>query len=96
MLMLTNLQRFLIVALGTFLNRRNLLVVLLCIEILLLSVNLNLCAASYYLGDTTGLLMILFVLTSAAAETALGLALCVVYYQYRDTLDIEFINTMRG
>jgi NADH-quinone oxidoreductase subunit K len=94
--MFTNLLLFLIAAFGTFLNRRNLIIMLLCIEIMLLAVTLNLCAASFYLGHLNGLMMILFVLTSAAAETAIGLALCVVYYQYRDTLDVEYINMMRG
>jgi NADH-quinone oxidoreductase subunit K len=94
--MTTNALLFLISALGLFLNRRNLLIMLLCIEIMLLAVNLNLCYSSYYLGDINGLLLVLFVLTSAAAETAIGLALCVVYYKSRSTLDVEFMTLLRG
>ena len=92
--MLTNFILFLIASLGTFLNRSNLIIMLLCVEMMLLAVNLNLCNATYYLGDVHCLLFVLFVLTAAAAETAIGLALCVVYYQYRDTLDVELINMM--
>lgn len=94
--MLVNNILFLIAAGGTFLNRRNLIIMLLCIEILLLAVNLNLCYASRYIGEISGLLLVLFVLTAAAAETAIGLALCVVYYHIRESLDVEILASCRG
>jgi len=93
---ITNLGLFIIGALGTFLNRRNFLIMLLCIEIMLLSVNLNFLTASAALDDITGQLFALWVITAAAAETAIGLALCVLYNRLRATLDVEFMNLLKG
>nr|QYC94378.1 NADH dehydrogenase subunit 4L [Oedogonium sp. 260_circle1_72169] len=93
---ITNTVLFCIGALGTFLNRRNFISMLMCIEIMLLAVNMNFLAASCYLDDITGQLMALFVMTVAAAETAIGLALCVIYHRLRATLDVEFINLLKG
>nr|ALF99711.1 NADH dehydrogenase subunit 4L [Sphaeropleales sp. YC001] len=83
-------------ALGTFLNRRNFLIMILCIEVMLLSVNLVFLNASVSVDDVNGQLMALWVLTAAAAETALGLALCVLYFRLRSTLDVELISLMKG
>lgn len=87
---------FIIGALGVFLNRRNMISMILALELILLSVNLNFLAASSALDDTTGQLFALWIITAAAAETAIGLALCVLYSRLRQTLDVEFINLMKG
>ena len=93
---ITHLGLFIIGALGTFLNRRNFLIMLMCIEIMLLSVNLNFLTASAALDDVIGQLFALWVITAAAAEAAIGLALCVLYNRLRATLDVEFICLMKG
>lgn len=92
----TNFVIFIMGALGTFLNRRNFIIMLLCIELMLLSANLIFLNASVGLDDINGQLMALLVMTAAAAETAIGLALCVLHYRLRGTLDVEFINLMKG
>ncbi len=81
---------------GIFLNRKNIIVMLMSIELMLLAVNLNLLVFSVYLDDLIGQIFALLVLTVAAAESAIGLALLVVYYRVRGTLSVEFINLMRG
>ena len=83
-------------ALGTFQNRRNFLIMLLCIEVMLLSVNLVFQTGSVTVDDQNGQLLALWVLTAAAAETALGQALCVLYFRLRSTLDVEQISLMKG
>lgn len=83
-------------ALGTFQNRRNFLIMLLCIEVMLLSVNLVFQTASVSIDDLNGQQMALWVLTAAAAETAQGQALCVQYFRLRSTLDVEQISLMKG
>ena len=93
---LSNVVVFVMGALGTFLNRRNFITIILCIELMLLSANLIFLNASVGLDDINGQLLALLVLTAAAAETALGLALCVLHYRVRGTLDVEFINLMKG
>jgi len=93
---LTIIVLFVIGAFGTFLNRRNFITMLMCIEIMLLAVNMNLFIASSILDDIAGVLLALFVMTVAAAETAIGLALCVIYHRLRSTLDVEFINLLKG
>ena len=95
-LLLTHLGLFIIGALGTFLNRRNFLIMLMSIEIMLLAVNLNFLTASVAIDDVIGQLFALWVMTAAAAETAIGLALCVLYNRLRATLDVEFICLMKG
>lgn len=96
MFMLTSLVLFAMGAVGTFLNRRNFIIMLMCIEVMLLATNLVFLTASVALDDLTGQLLALWVMTAAAAETALGLALCVLHYRLRSTLDVELINLMKG
>ena len=81
---------------GIFLNRKNIIVMLMSIELMLLAVNLNFLLFSVYLDDLIGQMFALLVLTVAAAESAIGLALLVVYYRVRGTISVEFINLMRG
>ena len=81
---------------GIFLNRKNLLVILMCIELLLLAVNINLVSFSIFLNDLNGQIFNLFILTVAAAETAIGLAIIVVYYRNSGSIRVEDINTLKG
>ncbi len=87
---------FVIGVLGIFLNRRNVILMLMCIELLLLSVNINLVAFSAFLGDLTGQVFAMFVLTVAAAEAAIGLAILVIYFRNRGTIAVDDINQMKG
>ncbi len=82
--------------LGIFLNRKNVIVILMSIELMLLAVNINLVAFSAYLGDLTGQAFALFILTVAAAEAAIGLAIIVVYFRNRGSIAVEDINLMKG
>ena len=82
--------------LGIFLNRKNVIVILMSIELMLLAVNINFVAFSSYLGDLVGQVFALFVLTVAAAEAAIGLAIVVVYYRNRGSIAVEDINMMKG
>jgi NADH-quinone oxidoreductase subunit K len=81
---------------GIFLNRKNVIIILMSIELMLLAVNINLVAFSTYLHDLTGQIFALFVLTVAAGETAIGLALLVTYYRNRGSIAVEDINLMKG
>ena len=81
---------------GIFLNRKNVIIILLSIEMMLLAVNINLIAFSTHLGDLTGQVFAMFVLTVAAAEAAIGLAILVVYFRNRGTIEVEDINVMKG
>lgn len=81
---------------GIFLNRRNVIVILMSIELMLLAVNINLVAFSSYLGDLTGQIFALLVLTVAAGEAAIGLAILVVYFRNRGTISVEDVSSMRG
>jgi len=81
---------------GIFLNRKNVIIILMSIELMLLAVNINLVAFSSYLGDLVGQVFALFVLTVAAAEAAVGLAILVVYFRNRGNIDVENINLMKG
>ncbi len=81
---------------GIFLNRKNVIVILMSVELMLLAVNLNLVAFSATLGDLTGQVFAMFVLTVAAAEAAIGLAIVVVYFRNRGSIAVEDINTMKG
>ena len=81
---------------GIFMNRKNILVMLISIELMLLAVNMNFLVFSVYLDDVLGQVFALFVLTVAAAESAIGLALLVVYYRIRGTIQVEYINLIRG
>ncbi len=82
--------------LGIFLNRKNVIIILMSIELILLSVNLNLVAFSQHLGDLTGQVFALFVLTVAAAEAAIGLAILVVFFRNRGSIAVEDVNMMKG
>jgi NADH-quinone oxidoreductase subunit K len=94
--LISSVLLFTIGAVGTFLNRRSMLTMLLCIELMLLAVNSVFLTASVHLNDIGGQLMFLLVLTAAATETSLGLALCVLHYRLRKTLDVEFVNLLKG
>jgi NADH-quinone oxidoreductase subunit K len=81
---------------GIFLNRKNVIVTLMSIELILLAVNINFVAFSTHLGDITGQVFALLVLTVAAAEAAIGLAILVVFYRNRGSIAVEDVNVMRG
>ena len=81
---------------GIFLNRKNVIIILMSIELILLSVNINFIAFSAHLGDLVGQVFAMFVLTVAAAEAAIGLAILVVYFRNRGTIAVEDINMMKG
>ncbi len=81
---------------GIFLNRKNVITILMSIELMLLSVNINFVAFSVYLHDLVGQVFAMFILTVAAAEAAIGLAILVVYHRNRGTIAVEDINTMKG
>ena len=81
---------------GIFLNRKNVIIILMSIELMLLAINLNFVAFSAYLGDLAGQVFAMFVLTVAAAEAAIGLAIRVVYFRNRGSIEVEDINLMRG
>ena len=81
---------------GIFLNRKNVIVILMSIELILLAVNLNLVAFSSHLNDITGQVFALLILTVAAAEAAIGLAILVVFYRNRGSIAVEDINVMKG
>ena len=102
--MLIDQSKFLFVAISLFfiglcgimLNRKNIILMLMSIELMLLAVNFNLIVFSTFLDDIVGQIFALFVLTVAAAESAIGLAILVVYYRVRGTIAVERVQTMRG
>ena len=81
---------------GIFINRKNVIILLMCIELMFLSVNMNFIAFSHFLGDIGGQVFVFFILTVAAAECAIGLAILVVYYRNRGSIDVEDISMMKG
>ncbi|MGL4636062.1 MAG: NADH-quinone oxidoreductase subunit NuoK [Beijerinckiaceae bacterium] len=81
---------------GIFVNRKNIIVILMSVELILLAVNINLVAFSTHLGDITGQVFALFILTVAAAEAAIGLAILVVYFRNRGTIAVDDANMMKG
>jgi NADH-quinone oxidoreductase subunit K len=81
---------------GIFLNRKNVIVILMCVELMLLAVNINLVAFSVFQGNVVGQVFAMLVLTVAAAEAAIGLAILVVYFRIRGTIAVEDINEMKG
>ena len=87
---------FTIGVLGIFLNRKNIILMLMAIELILLSVNINLVAFSAYLGDLVGQVFAIIVLTVAAAEAAIGLAIVVAYFRNRGTIDVAEIDLLKG
>jgi NADH-quinone oxidoreductase subunit K len=87
---------FLVGVWGIFFNRKNILIMLMSIELMLLAVNLNFLIFSTYLDDLSGQLFSLLILTVAAAESSIGLALLVIYYRTRGTIAIEYMNLLKG
>ena len=87
---------FALSVIGIFLNRRNLIVLLMCIELMLLAVNMNFVAFSYYLGDMNGQVFVFFILTVAAAESAIGLAILVLLFRNKDGISVDDLNTLKG
>ena len=81
---------------GIFLNRKNVIIILMSVELMLLAVNINLVAFSSHLGDLVGQVFTMFVLTVAAAEAAIGLAILVCFFRNRGTIDVEDVNVMKG
>ena len=81
---------------GIFLNRKNVIIILMSVELILLSVNINLVAFSSFLGDMVGQVFAMFILTVAAAEAAIGLAILVVYFRNRGSIEVEDLNVMKG
>ncbi|SNS41513.1 NADH dehydrogenase subunit K [Azospirillum sp. RU38E] len=81
---------------GIFLNRKNVIIILMSVEMILLAVNINLVSFSVYLNDLVGQIFTMFILTVAAAEAAIGLAILVVYFRNRGTIAVEDINMMKG
>jgi len=81
---------------GIFINRKNVIVLLLCIELMLLAVNVNFVSFSRFLGDAHGQVFVFFILTVAAAETAIGLAILVVMFRNRGTINVDQIDQMKG
>jgi NADH-quinone oxidoreductase subunit K len=87
---------FAISVVGIFLNRKNLIVLLMAIELMLLAVNLNFIAFAHYLGDMAGEVFVFFILTVAAAESAIGLAILVVLFRNRASINVEQLDTLKG
>jgi NADH-quinone oxidoreductase subunit K len=87
---------FFVGMLGLVLNRKNILIILMSVELMLLSVNMNFIVFSVHLDDILGQIFALFVLTIAAGESAIGLAILVIYYRVRGTIAVERVQTMRG
>lgn len=87
---------FCIAVAGIFINRKNLILLLMCIELLLLSVNINFVGFSRHLGDASGQIFVFFILTVAAAEAAIGLAILVTLFRNRRTIDVADIDTLKG
>ena len=81
---------------GIFLNRKNLVILLMAIELMLLAVNLNFIAFSHYLGDIAGQVFVFFILTVAAAESAIGLAILVVVFRNHQTINVEDLSSLKG
>ena len=81
---------------GIFLNRKNVIILLMCIELMLLAVNMNFVAFSHFLGDTSGQVFVFFILTVAAAEAAIGLAILVVLFRNRRTINVDDLDSLKG
>lgn len=94
--LLVSMILFLLGLSGIFLNRKNIIILLMSIELMLLSINFNFIIFSVFLDDILGQLFALLILTVAAAESAIGLAILVIYYRVRGTIAIEFIDLMKG
>ena len=81
---------------GFFINRKNLIILLMCVELMLLAVNINFIAFSHFLGDSAGQVFVFFILTVAAAEAAIGLAILVVLFRNRNTINVADLDTLKG
>ncbi len=81
---------------GVFLNRKNVIILLMCIELMLLAVNINFIAFSHFLGDSAGQVFVFFILTVAAAEAAIGLAILIVLFRNRGTINIDELDRLKG
>ena len=81
---------------GIFINRKNIIILLMAIELMLLAVNMNFIAFSHYLGDAAGQIFVFFILTVAAAESAIGLAILVVLFRNLDTINVEDLDSLKG
>ncbi len=81
---------------GIFLNRKNLIVLLMAVELMLLAVNMNFVAFSHYLGDLNGQIFVVFILTVAAAESAIGLAILVHIFREKSSINVDELNTLKG
>ncbi len=92
----TNILLFIIGLVGIVLNRRNILIILMCVELVLLSLNLNFIIFSVYFDDLYGQLFSLFILTVAAAESAIGLAIIIIYYRLRSSISMDQIVVLKG
>lgn len=87
---------FVISIAGIFINRKNLIILLMCVELMLLAVNINFVAFSHFLGDVTGQVFVFFILTVAAAEAAIGLAILIVLFRNRRTINVDDLDTLKG
>jgi NADH-quinone oxidoreductase subunit K len=87
---------FAISVVGIFLNRKNVIILLMAIELMLLAVNMNFIAFSYYLGDIAGQVFVFFILTVAAAESAIGLAILIVLFRNLQTINVDDLDTLKG
>ncbi len=81
---------------GVFINRKNLIILLMCIELMLLAVNINFIAFSHFLGDSAGQVFVFFILTVAAAEAAIGLAILVVLFRNKRSINVDDLDTLKG
>ncbi len=81
---------------GIFINRKNIIILLMCVELMLLAVNINFIAFSHYLGDGAGQIFVFFILTVAAAEAAIGLAILVVLFRIRRTINVADLDSLKG
>ena len=87
---------FALAVIGIFLNRKNLIVLLMAIELMLLAVNMNFVAFSHYLGDMHGQVFVFFILTVAAAESAIGLAILMLLFRNKNSIDVQDLNSLKG
>ena len=87
---------FALSVIGIFLNRKNLIVLLMAIELMLLAVNMNFIAFSHYLGDPAGQIFVFFILTVAAAESAIGLAILVLLFRNKNSINVDELNSLKG
>ena len=93
---ITPITLFMIGIIGIFLNRKNVLLVIVCVELILLSLNVLFLISSFYLDDIFGQIFALFIITVAAAESSIGLAILVIYYRARGTISIDLVNKLKG